>query len=130
MYQATTHDIRVTVKPAFMADRSIPDMNRFFWSYTIEIANLGQNTVKLRSRYWRITDGRGQVEEVRGPGVVGEEPVLEPGGSFTYTSGCPLTTPSGIMAGTYQMERPDGTQFDIKVPAFSLDSPHERMRAN
>jgi ApaG protein len=130
MYQATTQDIRVTVEPQFMADRSMPDMNRYFWSYTIEIANLGRGTVTLRSRHWRITDAHGRQEEVRGPGVVGEEPVLEPGGSFTYTSGCPLTTPSGIMAGSYQMERPDGTQFDIKVPAFSLDSPFERTRAN
>ncbi len=130
MYTATTHDIRVTVEPQFMADRSLPGQNRYFWSYTIEIANLGRATVRLRSRYWRITDAQGHVDEVRGPGVVGEEPVLEPGGSFTYTSGCPLSTPSGIMAGSYQMERPDGTQFDITVPAFSLDSPHERMRAN
>jgi ApaG protein len=130
MYQATTHDIRVTVEPRFMQERSMPDMNRFFWSYTIEIVNLGLETVQLRSRYWRITDAHGHIEELRGPGVVGEEPVLEPGGSFTYTSGCPLSTPSGIMAGAYQMERRDGTQFDIKVPAFSLDSPFERMRAN
>jgi len=130
MYQATTHDIRVTVAPHFMADRSKPDMNRYFWSYTIEIVNLGLSTAQLRSRYWRITDAQGHVEEVRGPGVVGEEPVLEPGASFTYTSGCPLATPSGIMAGTYQMERADGTRFEIIVPAFSLDSPFERMRSN
>ncbi len=130
MYQATTHDIRVTVEPHFMKDRSMPDMNRYFWSYRIEIVNLGQATVQLRSRYWRITDAHGHVEEVRGPGVVGEEPVLEPGGSYTYTSGCPLSTPSGIMAGSYRMERRDGSTFDIVVPAFSLDSPFERMRAN
>lgn len=130
MYQATTHGIRVTVEPEFMASRSIPDMNRFFWSYTIEIANLGTSQVQLRSRCWRITDAHGHMEEVRGPGVVGEEPVLEPGQSFTYTSGCPLSTASGIMSGTYQMERRDGTMFDIQVPAFSLDSPFERMRAN
>jgi ApaG protein len=130
MYQATTNDIRVTVEPQFLADRSQPERNRYFWAYTIEISNLGKAQVQLRSRYWRITDARGQVEEVRGPGVVGEEPTLGPGSSFTYTSGCPLSTPSGIMAGSYQMERPDGSHFDIQVPAFSLDSPHERARAH
>ena len=130
MYQATTHDIRVTVEPQFMNDRSLPEQSRYFWAYTIEIANLGRGVVQLRSRYWRITDGRGHVEEVRGPGVIGKEPVLQPGESFTYTSGCPLTTPSGIMTGSYQMERPGGATFDVIVPAFSLDSPYDVKRVN
>ena len=113
-----------------MADRSDPARNRYFWAYTIEISNLGKTQIQLRSRYWRITDAQGHVEEVRGPGVVGEEPVLKPGASFTYTSGCPLSTPSGIMAGTYQMEDRQGTQFDVEVPAFSLDSPYQARRMN
>ena len=124
------YDIRVTVEPQFMGDRSLPEQSRYFWSYTIEIANLGTAQVQLRSRHWRITDARGQTEEVRGPGVVGEQPVLMPGESFTYTSGCPLTTPSGIMAGSYQMQRPDGAQFDVAVPAFSLDSPYQAKQLN
>ena len=130
MYQATTRGVRVTVQPQFMEDRSAPEQNRYFWAYTIEISNLGKTQIQLRSRYWRITDAQGHVEEVRGPGVVGEEPVLKPGASFTYTSGCPLSTPSGIMAGTYQMEDRQGTQFDVEVPAFSLDSPYQARRMN
>jgi ApaG protein len=126
MYRSTTHDIDVRVEPQFLDERSSPEENRYFWAYTVQIENQGKQTVQLRSRYWRITDGLGRVEEVRGAGVVGEEPVLAPGESFTYTSGCPLTTPSGIMVGWYQMERDDGSLFNVTIPAFSLDSPHER----
>ena len=130
MYRATTHDIEVTVQPQFMPERSSPEHGRYFWAYTVEIINRSRERVQLRSRYWRITDAHGRVEEVRGPGVVGEEPVLKPGESFTYTSGCPLTTTSGIMAGTYRMEGASGTPFDVIVPAFSLDSPYDVKRVN
>jgi ApaG protein len=130
MYRATTHDIRVSVEPQFLEERSAPDDGRFFWAYTVEIENRGERTVQLRSRFWRITDGSGRVEEVRGAGVVGEEPVLAPGQAFTYTSGCPLRTPSGIMMGWYQMESDAGELFNVDIPAFSLDSPHERRPMN
>ena len=130
MYRATTRSIRVTVEPQFLDDRSSPELNRYFWAYTVEIANLGKEQVQLRSRFWRITDARGHVEEVRGPGVVGEEPVLKPGEALTYTSGCPLTTPSGIMAGWYQMELSGGGEFNVEVPAFSLDSPYQARLVN
>jgi len=130
MYKATTRNIQVSVEPQFLDDRSSPENSRYFWAYTIEIANLGKEQVQLRSRYWRITDARGHVDEVRGPGVVGEEPVLKPGEAFTYTSGCPLTTPSGIMAGWYQMELAGGGQFNVEVPAFSLDSPYQVRQVN
>lgn len=121
-YQAITRGIRVSVTPQFLDDESDAEEGRFVWAYTIEIANQGKETVQLDSRAWIITDERGQVENVRGPGVVGETPILEPGQGFRYTSGCHLTTPSGIMAGTYQMSTNDGVTFDVEIPAFSLDS--------
>jgi ApaG protein len=124
MYEAVTRGIRVTVKPQFLADRSSAADDRFFWAYTIEIANLGTATVQLKTRHWKITDGRGQMQEVRGPGVVGEQPVLKPGEKFEYTSGVPLSTPTGLMTGSYQMVAENGERFDVEVPAFSLDSPH------
>jgi ApaG protein len=124
MYRAVTRGIRVTVKPQYLADRSSAEDNRFFWAYTIEITNLGTVTVQLRSRHWKITDGQGNLQEVKGPGVVGEQPVLKPGERFEYTSGVPLTTPTGMMTGTYQMVADDGDRFDVEIPPFSLDSPH------
>lgn len=130
MYHQTTRDIRVTVEPSFVAEQSAPDENRYVWSYHVRITNGGRETVQLRDRYWQITDARGRVQEVRGPGVVGEQPVLHPGESFSYTSGAPLSTPSGIMTGTYRMETPDGESFEVAIPAFSLDSPHEAIRLN
>jgi len=130
MYTATTHDITVTVVPTFLDEQSDPDEHRFLWAYTIRIENSGARTVQLLDRHWIITDARGQVEEVRGPGVVGKQPVLEPGESFEYTSGCPLTTPSGVMVGTYGMSTRDGDDFDVAIPAFSLDSPHEQQQLN
>lgn len=130
MYRATTRGIRVTVEPQFLEDRSSPEDNRYFWAYTVEIENMGTRTVQLRSRYWRITDGDGRLQEVRGAGVVGQEPVLEAGEAFTYTSGCPLTTPSGIMTGWYQMEGDDGELFNVEIPAFSLDCPYMRRQLN
>ena len=130
MYTAVTRDIQVTVFPEFLADRSEPRSGRFFWAYTIEIANLGCVRVQLLSRYWRITDAAGRVEEVRGLGVVGEQPVLNPGESFRYTSGCPLATPNGIMTGHYRMVDDTGGAIEVEIPAFSLDSPHSRRVLN
>jgi len=124
MYRAVTHGIQVTVTPSYLADRSSPEDNRYFWAYTIEIVNLGNVTVQLKTRHWKITDAQGHVQEVRGPGVVGEQPVLKPGERFEYTSGVPLTTPTGLMSGTYQMVAESGERFDAVVPTFSLDSPH------
>ena len=123
MYSSVTEDIKVSVRSEFSPERSEPSDNRYFWTYTIEISNLGGRTVQLTHRHWKITDGHGQLEEIRGPGVVGEQPTLEPGQSFTYASGCPLTTPSGIMVGSYRMVDEDGRAFDVAIPPFSLDSP-------
>lgn len=130
MYAATTRGLTVRVTPQFLEDQSAPDENHYLWAYTIEISNAGEETVQLKSRHWRITDGNGQVEEVRGPGVVGQTPVLAPGEAFSYTSGCPLRTPSGIMVGTYQMVTAGGEHFEIAIPAFSLDSPFARRSVN
>jgi ApaG protein len=123
MYQATTRDISVTVQPQYLADRSEPARRQYFWAYTIEITNLGATAVQLKRRPWIITDGRGQRHEVKGPGVVGEEPIIEPGTSYRYTSGCPLDTPDGFMVGSYDMIGDDGSVFSVAIPAFSLDSP-------
>ena len=130
MYRATTHSIQVTVEPTFVEAESSADDGRFFWAYSIGIANLGKEVVQLRSRHWRITDANGRTEEVRGAGVVGKQPVLKPGETFSYTSGCPLPTPSGIMVGTYQMENQSGERFSIAIPAFSLDLPDAQRTVN
>ncbi|HYD30282.1 MAG TPA: Co2+/Mg2+ efflux protein ApaG [Azospirillaceae bacterium] len=130
MYTQVTRFIRVTVQPTFLEDQSSPAESHFVWAYTIRVENIGDETVQLRTRHWQITDALGRMQEVRGPGVVGEQPVLEPGDVFEYTSGTPLPTPSGIMVGSYQMETDRGETFDVAVPAFSLDSPHETVRLN
>ena len=130
MYSEITRDIRITVRPFYLEDQSSPEEMHFVWAYHVRIENQGPDTVQLRNRYWRITDSLGRVQEVRGAGVVGEQPVLRPGEAFEYTSGTPLTTPSGIMVGTYQMESEKGELFDVKIPAFSLDSPHQAVRLN
>ena len=130
MYRAVTEDIEVTVLPTYLAEHSQPDESHYVWAYEIEIRNHGRDTVRLRSRYWRITDAEGHVEEVRGPGVVGEQPTLVPGGAFRYTSGCPLRTVSGIMVGQYEMERGSGERFVVEIPAFSLDMPGSRPTMN
>ena len=130
MYKAVTRNIAVTVSPRFLPERSSAEASRYFWAYTIEIRNRGDTTVQLKTRRWVITDGIGQTQEVRGAGVVGEEPVLEPGASFEYTSGVPLPTPSGFMAGTYGMVTLDGERFEIEIPAFSLDSPEAKRTIN
>jgi ApaG protein len=126
MYRATTRKIQVSVTPEYSSERSSPEENEYFWSYTIEILNLGEEAVQLISRHWRITDANGRTEEVKGPGVVGKQPLLRAGERFEYTSGVPLKTPSGLMSGTYQMVTEDGDDFEAQVPAFSLDSPSAR----
>jgi ApaG protein len=130
MYEAVTRGIRVSVTPSYMEEESTPEENYFFWAYTVVIANEGGETVQLKSRVWRITDARGNTEEVRGPGVVGQTPVIPPGKSFSYTSGCPLRTPQGIMVGSYQMTDARGELFDVAIPAFSLDSPFAARNMN
>lgn len=125
MYEAVTRDIRVAVEPFYLADQSQPDQGRYVWAYRVTIENRSTKTVRLHSRYWRITDAAGRAQEVRGEGVVGEQPVLEPGEAFEYTSGAPLPTPSGFMGGTYQMVTLEGEWFDVEIPTFSLDSPHQ-----
>jgi ApaG protein len=131
MYEAETAGLVVRVEPQFLPEESDPDANRFMWAYTIEIENRSPETVKLVSRYWRIMDENGLTQEVRGAGVVGQQPVLEPGESFRYTSGCPLGAPSGVMVGAYSMQRVEnGDAFEIAVPAFPLDSPHQSKLAN
>lgn len=122
-YEKVTAGIRVRVEPRYVPDQSAPAEGLYFWAYTVDIANLGARTVQLVARHWRITDANGRMQEVRGPGVVGEQPVLQPGTSFEYTSGCPLPTTSGIMVGTYQMVTAEGESFAVDIPAFSLDSP-------
>jgi|SRR4051812_14026357 ApaG protein len=126
MYRAVTRQIEVTVEPAF---RSI-DKGQYFWAYTIVITNSGNETVQLRTRHWIITDATGRKQEVRGEGVVGEQPVLAPGERFEYTSGVPLPTASGFMTGRYQMVSDSGEQFEIDVPTFSLDSPDSKRVLN
>ncbi|MBM3548654.1 MAG: Co2+/Mg2+ efflux protein ApaG [Alphaproteobacteria bacterium] len=124
-YVAETKEIKVSVKPTFLEDQSSPTDDHYVWAYHVRIENSGKQTVQLLNRHWRITDARGRMQEVKGRGVVGEQPVLKPGQSFEYTSGVPLSTPSGIMFGTYEMDDGAGTTFQVKVPAFSLDSPHQ-----
>jgi ApaG protein len=130
MYQTVTRDIEVKVTPRFMPERSSHEKSYFFWAYPIEITNHGHETVQLKTRHWRITDAFGRLQEVKGAGVVGEEPVLEPGGSFEYTSGVPLPTSSGFMAGSYGMVTNAGDRFDIEIPTFSLDSSEGRRTIN
>lgn len=123
-YSADTEGVRIDVRPEFLDDESDMRSRRFLWRYTVRIANLGDETVQLLSRYWMISDENGRTQTVSGEGVVGEQPTLAPGEAFTYVSGCPLATPSGMMFGHYVMEYRSGTRFEAKVPAFSLDSPH------
>ncbi len=130
MYEQLTRGVRVRVEPQYIEDQSSPDEGYYFWAYTVHISNERDAPVQLRSRVWRITNALGQTEEIRGPGVVGQTPVIPPGESFTYTSGCPLKTPSGIMVGTYQMAGQKGELFEVAVPAFSLDSPHSIRSVN
>lgn len=130
MYRAVTRDIEVTVAPRYLPDRSAPNTGYFFWSYTVTILNRGRETVQLKSRYWKITDGNGRLQEVRGAGVVGEQPVLRPGDTYKYTSGVPLPTPSGFMNGNYVMMTEDGEALDVEIPLFSLDFPEQNRILN
>jgi ApaG protein len=124
-YAETTNNICVMVRAFFLADESRPDEHRFVWAYRVRIENQGRQAVQLLRRTWRITDAHGREQLVRGEGVVGEQPILEPGESFEYTSGTPLETPSGFMAGSYHMvDLSSGENFDVAIPHFSLDSPH------
>ena len=130
MYERITHGVKIIVRPQYLDGQSNPDEGHFVWAYTITIENHGREAFILRTRYWKITDGNGQVQEVRGPGVVGEQPNLEPGDSYSYTSGCPLKTSSGFMVGAYQMQKGNGEFFNVEIPAFSLDSPHIKHAIN
>lgn len=131
MYEAETAGILVRVEPRFLPEQSAPDENRFVWAYTIEIENRSAKPVQLISRYWQLTDENGLTQEVRGPGVVGQQPVIRPGHRFKYTSAAPLAAPSGVMVGAYSMQHAEsGETFDIAIPAFPLDSPHENRMAN
>jgi ApaG protein len=125
-YALTTRGVTVTVRSFFLADQSEPEENRFVWAYRVRIENEGPDTVRLLRRTWQITDARGRTQHVHGPGVVGETPLLKPGEAFEYTSGTPLDTPTGFMTGRYHMVVPaSGENFDVAIPAFSLDSPHQ-----
>lgn len=125
VYEEETRGVIVRVTPDYREDQSAPDEDRFVWAYTVEIENRGGDRVQLMARQWEITDARGRRQEVRGAGVVGEQPVLEPGERFRYTSGAPLATPSGLMRGAYEMRLDTGERFCAQIPAFSLDSPHD-----
>lgn len=124
MYRALTSGIRVDVTSEFLPEHSNATARRFVFSYTVQISNESSETVQLRSRHWHILHGNGRREEVRGPGVVGEQPVLRPGEGFEYSSGCVLSAPHGTMHGTYEMIGEDGRQFEVEIPAFSLSTPH------
>jgi len=130
MYRAVTRQIEVTVEPNFLPGRSSVERREYFWSYTIVITNTGDETVQLRTRHWIIIDASGRKQEVRGEGVIGEQPVLAPGERFEYTSGVPLQTTSGFMTGRYQMVSESGELFEIEVPTFSLDSPDSKRVLN
>jgi ApaG protein len=130
MNSATTKGIKVTAIPKYLVNESEPALGRFVWAYTIQLENHGTETVQLLNRYWHIVDGAGHTQEVRGPGVVGEQPVLKPGEAFRYTSGVPLSTPSGIMNGEYEMVLESGVKFQVEIPAFSLDCPHGNSKPN
>ncbi|MDB5683263.1 MAG: ApaG domain protein [Sphingomonas bacterium] len=122
-HAAQTRDVTIRVSVSFLADQSEPGKGRWFWAYHIRIENEGSQAVQLISRHWRITDGRGARHDVRGEGVVGEQPIIEPGNSFDYVSGCPLHTPTGAMEGTFHMAVADGTTFDAAIPRFPLIGP-------
>ncbi len=129
-YTATTRGITVSVEPTYLVARSSPDDAQYFWAYHVIIENHGQETVQLLSRHWMISNSRGELTEVKGIGVIGEQPVLKPGGSHEYTSGVPLDTPSGMMGGSYQMESETGERFDIEIPTFSLHLPNQGVLLN
>ncbi len=130
MYEQETAGMVVRVEPQFLPEESRPEDSRFVWAYTIEIENRRPDAVQLMSRYWRITDENGATQEVRGDGVIGQQPVIEPGKSFRYSSAAPLAAPSGVMMGAYSMQRGNGEAFDISVPLFALESPNNSRLVN
>ena len=130
LYRAITKGIAVSVVPTYLEAQSSPGSSQYFWAYRVIIENLGEETVQLLSRHWMITNARGEFTEVKGAGVVGDQPVLKPGESYEYTSGAPLDTTSGMMGGAYQMETEGGERFYIEIPTFSLDSPNQSVRLN
>ncbi|HWA01804.1 MAG TPA: Co2+/Mg2+ efflux protein ApaG [Caulobacterales bacterium] len=131
MYEQETAGVLVRVEPQFLPDESEPSEHHFVWAYTIEIENRSGDAVQLMSRFWRITDENGVTQEVRGAGVIGQQPVISPGQSFRYTSAAPLGAPSGLMMGAYSMVRiDDGKEVEVAVPAFALDSPYQSRLAN
>jgi ApaG protein len=130
LYSEITKSIKVSVNSIFLEEQSSPIEAHYVWAYEVRIENLGTEQVQLINRIWSITNAHGQTQTIRGAGVVGEQPILKPGDSFEYTSGTPLKTPSGMMVGIYEMEDVKGMAFDVKVPAFSLDSPHQPIRLN
>ena len=129
-YSAETNGILIRVRPSYLAGQSDPEAGRWVWAYQVEIVNLSGSTVQLMARRWTITDAHGHVEEVRGPGVIGEQPVIAAGASYSYASGCPLPTDSGSMVGAYFMTDADGRSFEADIPAFSLDTPGARRVLN
>ena len=129
-YRAITRGIAVSVEVTYLEANSSPGNSQYFWAYRVTIENQGRETVQLRSRHWMITNAHGELTEVKGPGVIGKEPFLEPGESFTYTSGALLNTPSGMMGGSYLMESDSGERFDIEIPTFSLDRPNQSVLLN
>ena len=130
MFTKTTRSIKVTAMPHFLVEHSAPEDDHYVWAYTIELENYGQEPVQLINRHWKITDVQGVTQEVRGPGVIGKQPVLKPGETFRYTSGTALAAPSGVMLGEYEMVNQKGERFEVDIPAFSLDSPFQTSRAN
>lgn len=123
VFEETTAGIHIRVVPVYLDEHSAPEDHNYVWAYHVHIENLGTRTVQLLNRYWKITDAQGRVEEVSGPGVVGEQPVLKPGEAYEYTSGCPLNTASGFMVGHYEMATDGGERFKVAIPAFALDVP-------
>ena len=130
MYSQTTRNVKITVTPVYLDEQSDPEEHHYVWAYTVLLENIGEEKVQLINRYWHITDATGAIQEVRGAGVVGEQPVLKSGDVFQYTSGAALRTPSGIMSGEYEMETDFQERFLVKIPAFSLDSPDQMKRPN
>lgn len=130
MYTRTTRNIKITAVPHYLAEQSDPHEQHYVWAYTIQLENMGKETVQLLNRHWQITDAAGVVQEVQGSGVIGEQPVLHPGDAYQYTSGAALKTTSGIMVGKYEMETAEGERFMVDIPPFSLDSPQQVGRPN
>ena len=129
-YEAETEGVMIRVTPHFIDEESSPSEERYLWAYHVEVENRGKRTLQLLTRHWHITDREGRVQEVKGAGVVGQTPVLRPGATFEYTSGCPLNSPSGMMQGTYHFEDDQGGVLEARIPLFALDSPYDRRAPN